>query len=61
MMTNLKSVLNGKLSLGSLGGLDLGRGVDRNVISSVRHLADRSEQSQTELSQPTFISVLLVI
>lgn len=38
-VTNLKSILDGKLALGSsLGGnLDLSRGVDWNFISSVRH------------------------
>ena len=36
--TNLKSVLDGELALGSLGGgLNLSGGVDLNLIRSVRH------------------------
>ena len=36
--THLKRILDRKLSLGSLGGgLNLGRGVDLDLIRSVRH------------------------
>ena len=36
--TNLKSVLDGELALGSLGGgLNLDGGIDLNFIRSVRH------------------------
>jgi hypothetical protein len=40
---HLKGLLNGELSLGSIGrDLDFSGGVNRNVISSVRHPARNS-------------------